>query len=56
MSARQILTENVKLRLDRETLDELERVSAAADRTVAAEIRRAIRLYLAEAQTKEEVA
>ncbi len=55
MSARQILTENLKLRLDRETLDELERVAAAADRTVAAEIRRAIRRYLAEVQAEEEV-
>ncbi len=53
MSARQILTENVKLRIDSETLEALERLAAASDRTVAAEMRRAIRLYLAQAETKE---
>ncbi len=56
MSARQILTENVKLRIDRETLEALERRAAASDRTVAAEMRRAIRKYLAETEVKEEVA
>ncbi len=55
MSARQILTENVKLRIDRETLDALERLAEESDRTVAAEMRRALRLYL-ETQAKEEVA
>ncbi len=51
MSARQILTENVKLRIDAETLAALERIAKAGDRTVAAEMRRAIRKHLAEQET-----
>ncbi len=42
------LAENIKLRLDTETLRALERLAQAGDRTVAAEIRRAVRKHIAE--------
>lgn len=41
------LSENLKVRLDTETLKALERLAAAGDRTVAAEIRRALRAHIA---------
>ncbi len=48
------LTENVKLRLDRELLDALERLAHEGDRTVAAEMRRGLRRHVQlEVMTKE---
>lgn len=41
------LTENLKVRLDTESLRALERLAEEGDRTVAAEIRRAIRAHIA---------
>jgi predicted transcriptional regulator len=46
------LTENIKLRLDGETLEALKRLAALGDRNVAQEMRRALRAYV-EAAEKE---
>jgi len=56
MSARQHLTENVKLRIDPETLRALEVLADKGDRTVAAEMRRALRTHIqaANGSTPEE--
>ena len=40
------LNENVKLRIDSDTLRALEQLAAAGDRTVAAEMRRALRAHI----------
>ena len=45
------LKENIKLRLDTETLRALEELAKAGDRNVSQEIRRAIRKHLAEQET-----
>ncbi len=44
------LKENIKLRLDTETLRAIEALAKAGDRNVSQEIRRAIRKHVAEAQ------
>jgi predicted transcriptional regulator len=46
VSARQHLTEKVNLKLDTETLRALERLAEDGDRTVAAEMRRALRAHV----------
>jgi predicted transcriptional regulator len=46
------LTENIKLRLDGETLEALRQLAASGDRNVAQEMRRALRAYV-EAMKKE---
>jgi predicted transcriptional regulator len=48
VSARQHLSEKINLKLDTETLRALERLADAGDRTVAAEMRRALRKHVAE--------
>lgn len=50
MSERQYLVENVKLRLDTETRRGLERLAEKGDRTLAAEMRRALRAHVRAAQ------
>ncbi len=40
------LTENIKLRIDVELLDALRRLAESGDRTVAAEMRRALRAHV----------
>ena len=47
------LKENVKLRIDEETLRTLERLAAEGDRTVAAEMRRALRAHIERATSQE---
>ncbi len=47
------LTVNVKLRIDQDLADELERLAKASDRTVAAEMRRGLRKHVADAKTAE---
>ena len=56
--ASQHLNENVKLRLDSPTLRALERLAVQGDRTVAAEMRRALRDHVkaAEADGQKEAA
>jgi predicted transcriptional regulator len=56
MSARQHLTENVKLRIDSETLRALERLAERGDRSVAAEMRRALRSHIEASELDEEEA
>ena len=52
----EVLQENVKLRLDSETLRALERLAKAGDRNVAQEMRRALRKHVAEAEQTEKAA
>jgi hypothetical protein len=40
------LTENIKLRLDKETLEDIRRLAELGDRNVAQEMRRALRAYI----------
>lgn len=47
-----LLEENIKLRLDTETLRALERLAAEGDRNVSQEIRRALRAYVAASEEK----
>lgn len=47
------LTENIKLRIDTELREELERLALLGDRTVAAEMRRALRKHVRDAQTDD---
>jgi predicted transcriptional regulator len=56
MGARQHLTENVKLRIDSQTLRALERLAALGDRSVAAEMRRALRSHIEASEVDEEEA
>lgn len=46
MGSRQYLTNNIKLRIDDESFEALEALAKKGDRTVAAQIRRAIREHL----------
>ncbi len=52
----EILKENIKLRLDTETLQALERLAEEGDRTVAAEMRRALRKHVADAEAAKQAA
>jgi predicted transcriptional regulator len=46
------LTENIKLRLDRETLEALRRLADLGDRNVAQEMRRALRAHIERSAAK----
>jgi predicted transcriptional regulator len=55
MSSNKYLTEKVNLKLDVELLDALRRLAEIGDRTVAAEMRRALRAHIARAAREPEL-
>jgi hypothetical protein len=56
VSSNQHLSEKINLKLDAETLRSLERLALLGDRTVAAEMRRALRAHVRAAEDQEETA